>query len=308
MFIEIRNVSKWFGDVIALNDVSLKLESGSIGLVGLNGAGKTTLIKILVGMLKPTEGEVFIQDEPIWENLDLYREIGYCPEIDNQMDFLTGKQFVKANLELQGYPREIAEKLALQAIKLVHMEETMDRKIKGYSRGMRQRIKIAQAIAHDPQILFLDEPLQGLDPIGRYELTLLFNNLASHGKNIIVSSHVLHELERISETVVFIDHGKILGQSRIEEIRSLLDEIPRKFYLRTNKNLDVAKALISIGLISEVQMASDHLVIGIENPKEFSEQLPDVLEETETELIELRPVDESLEAVFNYIYRGRRND
>jgi len=304
VFVTIKNVSKWFGDVIALNNISIDLEHGAIGLVGLNGAGKTTLIKILNGLLKPTEGTVKIYGQNVWGNLDLFSKIGYCPEIDNQMNYLTGLKFVQYNLQLHGYSRQEAIRKAQDVLERLNMTTAMTRKIKGYSRGMRQRVKVAQAIAHDPAILLLDEPLQGLDPIGRYELTTLFNELIKEGKDLIVSSHVLHELEKVSQTIVFIDHGKILGKSNISDLRATLKEIPQRFLIKTDKPVKLAQQLLPYKLIDDVQLKDNEIIIGVKNVQEFSFKLIEVAKETHAEIKELRPLDESLEAVFDYIYRG----
>ena len=192
----------------------------------------------------------------------------------------------------------------MEVIARLNLGNAKDRKIKGYSRGMRQRIKVAQAIAHEPKILFLDEPLQGLDPIGRYELTSLFNELAKEGKDIIISSHVLHELEKVSKIIVFIDHGKILGISEITDLRAKLKDIPQKILVKTNKPIEIAQQLLPYNIIDSLQINNNEIILGVRSVQDFSFKLIQISKEINAEIKELRPIDESLEAVFDYIYRG----
>ncbi|MCJ7812859.1 ABC transporter ATP-binding protein, partial [bacterium] len=202
MKIAVQNLSKWYGQVIGVNALSFSIHPGVTGFLGPNGAGKTTLIRLLTGQLKPSKGKVTIDEKNVWNAHRVMKVVGYCPEMDAFWNYLTGREFVHAMVRLHGFSESEAREKTERALKTVNMEEAQNKRIGGYSKGMRQRIKIAQAIAHDPEILFLDEPLNGMDPLGRRATIDLVKQFGREGKLVVVSSHILHEVEAMTDTII----------------------------------------------------------------------------------------------------------
>lgn len=224
--ISARGVSKWFGEVVALNDVNVEIETGVTGLLGSNGAGKSTFIKLALGLYQPSRGAVTVFGAPPRNNLDVLRRIGYCPELDTFYDNMTGYEYVYWLSRYWGMSARNAGIAAEQACERVRMLDRMDDPIEEYSKGMRQRIKIAQALATDPDLLFLDEPMAGLDPQGREEMFGLIRELGNNGYSVVVSSHILYEVERVTDNVVLLFQGSIMAHGRVREIRDLIDSRP----------------------------------------------------------------------------------
>jgi len=216
--VEMADLSKWYGQVIGVNDITLSINSGVTGLLGPNGAGKSTLLKLMVGLLKPSRGSITVLGESVWNNPDLSRRIGYCPEQDAFYDDMTGFQFVVNLARLNGYSRREAEQRALRVIEIVDLLENKGRKIGAYSKGMRQRIKLAQSLVHDPELLFLDEPSSGLDPVGRREVLETILRLKGE-TTVFMSTHILSDVERVCDIVGIIDQGRLITESPMEQLR-----------------------------------------------------------------------------------------
>ena len=227
-------VSKWYGPVIGVNHVSLELRSGITGLVGANGAGKSTLLRLATGQLKPTLGRVSVRGVDAW-NWQAKRHVGYCPDVDAFYEDMSGREFVKTMARLCGYARSESLRRSEAVLQRVGMQDRADRKLRGYSKGMRQRIKLAQALLHDPDLLILDEPLSGIDPIGRQELLELFRDLAAQGKCLLISSHELEELEKLTEHVAIMARGRIAAVGSLTQIRDLIDDQPLTIRIDTDQ-------------------------------------------------------------------------
>ncbi len=301
--IETIELSKWYGQVMGVNDVTLKIGSGITGLLGPNGAGKSTLLKLMVGMLKPSKGMVKVFDKEVWNNTELKRIIGYCSDNDAFYENMTGLQFVASLMQLNGYSKSEAEKRALDAINIVKMLDFKDRKIASYSMGMRQRIKLAQSLAHDPELLFLDEPLNGMDPIGRYNSISLIKELGANGKSIIVSSHILYEVEAMTNNIILINNGKILAEGDIHEIRELIDEHPHNVYIKSDKARLLASILMAYDDVVSIKTESETgaIIIETNKPDSFYARLPKIILENAINVEKLYSPDDNLEAVFKYL-------
>jgi ABC-2 type transport system ATP-binding protein len=301
--VETAGLSKWYGQVIGVNDITLEIGSGITGLLGPNGAGKTTLLNLMVGLLKPSSGSMKVLGEPVWNNPDLNRRIGYCPEQDAFYYNMTGLQFVINMAMLDGYSRKEAENRALETIEIVDLLENKDRKIGAYSKGMRQRIKVAQSLIHDPELLFLDEPLNGMDPIGRRSSIKLVRELGKNGKSVIVSSHILYEIEAMTNSILLINNGRILAEGNVHEIRELIDEHPHNVYIRCSKPRLLASILVNYEDVASVKLGAedDTLVIETVKPDDLYSRLPEIILENDIKVEDLHSPDDSLQAVFRYL-------
>ncbi len=303
--IRIDNLSKWYGQVIGVNDLTFETEPGVTGFLGPNGAGKTTLLRLLTGQLRPSKGSILIDGQPVWNNHAILRKVGYCPELDVFWNYLTGRKFVTGFMRIHGFDSEESQGRAAKAISLMGMEKHQDKKIGSYSRGMRQRIKLAQAIAHDPDVLLLDEPLNGMDPIGRHQTMQLIRRLGEEGKTVIVSSHVLHEIEEMTDTILLINHGSLLAEGNIYEIRRLIDSHPLQVSIMCdNVNILTAK-LLEYDDVKSVQFdrQSSRLTAETVSPDEFHMRLPAIALDNGIRIHSLWSPDENLEAVFDYLVR-----
>ncbi|HUV37519.1 MAG TPA: ABC transporter ATP-binding protein [Patescibacteria group bacterium] len=305
MKIEADKLSKWYGQVIGVNNCTFTMGPGVTGFLGPNGAGKTTLLRLMTGQLKPSTGTVTIAGEPVWNHHRLFESIGYCPEADAFWQYLSGWDFVVSLLRIHGYrPAEAAER-AERAIGTVDMLDSRDKRIGTYSKGMRQRIKLAQAIAHDPGILFLDEPLNGMDPVGRHKTIELIKHMGSEGKTVVVSSHILHEVEEMTDTILLVNHGRLLAEGNIYEIRRLIDTHPLQVTIQCDE-IDVLMAhLVRFDDVQSVQFdrARSRLTVETNRPDEFYRRLPGIVLEHEIHVQSLWSPDENLEAVFDYLVR-----
>ncbi len=228
---ELIGVSKWYGQVIGLNNLTLTIPQGVSGLLGPNGAGKSTLLQLVTGQLRPSQGEVRVLGRTVWNNPGLNHFIGLCPEQDAFYEWMTGRDFLHTCARLSGLGRAEARTAAAQALELVGMTEHMGRAIRGYSKGMRQRTKLAQALVHDPEVLFLDEPLTGTDPVARRDLMDIIARLGQEGKSVVVSSHVLHEVQAVTPNIILLNHGRLVAQGNVREIRDLIDKYPHRIVL-----------------------------------------------------------------------------
>ena len=301
--IEVKNLSKWYGNVLGLSDVSLKIDPGVTGLLGPNGAGKSTFLKLITGQIKPKIGKVFIKGQNVWNNYSLYSEIGFCPEQDRFYEEMTGKEFLQNLLKLHHLSSTEVREKASQALDIVELLEDQDRVIRSYSRGMRQRLKVAQAIAHDPEILVLDEPLNGLDPLGRRKIIRLIKDFRERGKTIIVSSHILPEIEAMTRNIILIHQGKVFAQGDIHYIRDLIDTHPHIVAVKCSNPRLLAEKIILKEFVLKVNFTSDKSTCFIEtnNRDKLFSLFPSIFIENNIDVKEITSPDDNLQAVFDYL-------
>jgi ABC-2 type transport system ATP-binding protein len=297
--IALENVSRWYGNVVAVNGVSFTVSPGITGLLGPNGAGKSTLLHMLSGFLKPSAGEVSVLGSATWRNPDLYRHLGLVPERESVYGSLTGFQFVLLNARLQGVADPVGA--THRAIHEVDLEEAAKRTTEGYSKGMKQRIKVAAALVHDPSVLLLDEPFNGADPRQRLHMTELFRRLAAEGRTIVFSSHILEEVERLAERVLVIVGGRLAASGDFREIRRLMTDRPHTFTLRTSNDRQLASALVAHESVLGVELGDDRLTVRTSQLGAFALAVAKIARTREVSILELRPTDESLEDVFSYL-------
>ena len=305
MNIVVENLSKWYGQVIGVNNLNFTIGPGVTGFLGPNGAGKTTLLRLLTGQLKPSKGTLTLEGEVVWNNHAVLRDVGYCPEVDAFWNYLTGWNYVVSLLRMHGFEAEEAQARAQKAILIMDMDEAKNKRIGGYSKGMRQRIKMAQAIAHDPKVLFLDEPLNGMDPLGRHTTIEMIKQMGKDRKTVVVSSHVLHEVEEMTDTILLINHGRLLAEGNIYEIRRLIDTHPLQVTIRCdNVNVLTAKLLEFDDVKSvEFDRGKSQLTVETNRPDDFHLRLPRLALENDVKIHSLWSPDENLEAVFGYLVR-----
>ncbi len=301
--IETKSLSRWYGNVLGLSDVSIQIEQGITGILGPNGAGKSTFLKLLTGQIKPNIGFVRIKGKKVWNNYALLSEIGFCPEQDSFYEETTGWQFLTSLLKLHHFSKAEIESRAEKTLEVVELSKDKDRVIKSYSRGMRQRIKFAQAIAHDPEILILDEPLNGLDPLARRKIIRLIKSYEKEGKTIMVSSHVLPEIEAMTNRVILIHQGKIFAQGDIHYIRDLIEDHPHIISIKCSAPRQLAEKFINKDFVLKVYFGStqDSLLVETNNRDKFFSLLPSLLVESKIEVEEITSPDDNLQAVFDYL-------
>lgn len=299
--IAFERASRWYGQVIALNDVTTTLHPGVTGLLGPNGAGKSTFLKLAAGQFAPSQGRVMVLGRPAWGHPELFRDVGLCPEADALWDHLTGEQFLMALMRLGGYDDAESKRRTQAALEMVELTDARHRRCGGYSRGMRQRIKLAQALAHDPQVLLLDEPLTGMDPMSRRRSTDIIKRLGQEGRTILVSSHVLHEVESMTQHVLLIHNGRILAQGDVREIRDLLDEHPHTVTLRARDPRAVARAVVDAGHVVSITFGPEADVVTVQTarPDEFYGALHEPALQAGVQ--EMYSPDDDLESVFRYL-------
>ena len=298
------HLSKWYGQVIGLNDVSVEVGPGITGLLGPNGAGKSTLLKLVTGQLKPSKGGVRVLGEPIWGNPRLFFRLGFCPEQDAFYERMTGMEWVTALVGLNGLSELEAAEAARSALDTVDLLDAADRKIGGYSKGMRQRVKLAQAIAHDPELLVLDEPLAGLDPIARRKVIRLIKDRAARGRSILVSSHILHEIEAMTATILLMHNGRILAEGNVHTIRDLIDEHPHQVRVRASDPRGLARGLIAHDDVLKLQFVDGAVVLETDRPDAFYGRLTEAAATGALgEIHEVSSPDDNLQAVFDYLVK-----
>lgn len=299
------NLSKWYGQVIAVNKVSFRLGPGVTGLLGPNGAGKSSLMKLVTGQLRPSQGEITLYGERAWNNPDLFRRIGFCPEQDSFYERMTGAEFLASLLRLNGYAESEVQARAAAALEQVGLAEARAKKIAAYSRGMRQRIKLAQAIAHDPEVLVLDEPLAGMDPVGRHETIRLVRRWGREGKCVIVSSHILYEVEAMTSNILLMHNGEILAEGDVHQIRDLIDKHPHRIHIRCSDPRRLAVVLAGFDDVVGIRFHPQDGAVTVESrrPDDFYRRLPGVMLEAGIELEEITSPDDNLQAVFHYLVR-----
>ncbi|MEV5825640.1 ABC transporter ATP-binding protein [Spirillospora sp. NPDC052242] len=297
--LKLENVSRWYGNVVAVNGVSMTIGPGVTGLLGPNGAGKSTLIHMMGGFLAPSSGTVTLDGAPIWRNPDVYRGLGLVPEREAAYDFLTGAQFIEAMAKLHKLPDPDAA--ARRAIGLVEMDYAADRAIGNYSKGMKQRIKMASALVHDPPVLLLDEPFNGMDPRQRLQLMDLIRRMADEGRTILFSSHILEEVERLAGHIEVIVAGRHAASGDFRRIRRLMTDRPHLFLVRSADDRALAAAIIADGSARSVQLTDKGLQVEATDFQRFTWLLPQVAKQADVRLWEVSPADESLESVFSYL-------
>ena len=301
--IQFTHASKWYGEVIAVNDVTFTLGPGVTALLGSNGAGKSTLMKLVTGQIRPSTGDVQVFGQSPFANPEVYKRLGYCPEIDAFPEHQTGRAFVNTMARFSGLGFTEAKRRAEEVIGEVGMAERANRKLGGYSKGMRQRIKLAQAMILDPDIIVLDEPLNGLDPVGRREFLAVLQGLADRGKTILVSSHILFEVEQMTRSILLLTQGQLLAQGDLGVIRKYLDRFPQRIRIDTSEPRRLAERLVALPYVLGVEM--DARGTGIEvrtkEPDTFYDALGNLILEDGIPVGAFHSPDNDLESIFKYL-------
>jgi len=298
------HLSKWYGQVIGLNDVSVSIPPGITGLLGPNGAGKSTLLKLLTGQLKPSKGSITVLGEPVWGNPRIFFRIGFCPEQDAFYDRMTGLEWVAGLARLNGLDEQASLAAARAALERVDLMDAANKKIGGYSKGMRQRVKLAQALAHDPELLILDEPLSGMDPIARRRTIRLIKDWAREGRSILVSSHILHEIEAMTSSILLINNGRILAEGDVHQIRELIDEHPHTVHVRAARPRDLAREFLTRDDVLSLKLEQGAIVVETSKPDGFYRYLTELAADGRAgEITEVTSPDDNLQAVFKFLVK-----
>ncbi|QEH34944.1 putative ABC transporter ATP-binding protein YxlF [Aquisphaera giovannonii] len=297
------SVSKWYGPVIGVNNFSIRIGPGVTGLLGPNGAGKSTFLQLATGQLQPSQGEVRVLGHRPWNNAALNRLIGLCPEQDAFFEWMSGREFLRSCALMAGLGRRGARDAVDRVLETVRMTEHAHRAVRGYSKGMRQRTKLAQALVHDPRVLFLDEPLTGTDPVARHELVELVARLGREGRTIVVSSHVLQEVQGFTRQIVLMNRGRLVAYGDVRQIRDLIDAHPHRIVLRSPEPRALAAKLVRhddvVGV--DFQRGDGAIVVETRTPDAFYGRLPALALEGDTPITEVYSDDDNLEAVFKYL-------
>jgi ABC-2 type transport system ATP-binding protein len=301
--IAIKGLSRWFGGVVAVSGVTLAVEPGVTALLGPNGAGKTTLLRAIAGLISPSEGTARVFGEPVRGNRAIYRRMGYMPEHESVYDFLTGRQFVELSARLQNVPD--ARAAAERAIAIVDLAAAQDREMKGYSRGMRQRMRLAATLVHDPELLLLDEPLSGTDPVQRLHLRDVIRGLADAGRTVLVSSHILEEVEELADSIHLMVGGKLAASGEPRAIRQKLNDRPYVVRIDSSSPRALAAGMLELDAIESVEIdEAGHLRVRSRNVTQLQRELPAVAQRLDVRLLRVEPLDDSLESVFEYLAQG----
>lgn len=297
------NVSKFYGEILGVNRVNLQIAPGITSLVGPNGAGKSTLMNLMTGLLRPTRGSINLLGISIDQPERLFRKVGYCTQFDSFPRGVTGREFINSFLLVHGYNRKQANDLSQLAIERVNLVDAADRKVAGYSKGMRQRIRLAQSIAHQPAVLILDEPLNGLDPMVRAETMALFRKLASEGLHLIISSHILHEVDMMSDRVVLLNNGYIVAEGNIHGVRDEMEEHPMQILIRCDQPAKLASYVFAQNHVVEARMHDDRrgLFVKTRDADRFYLLLNHAVAAGEVNVESVAPVDDDLSAVYQYL-------
>lgn len=308
--IELEGATKLYGTVMGVNDIHLRLDRGAWGLLGPNGSGKTTLINLVLGQLRPTLGRVRLFGVNPWNNSRLLSRVGLCPAAEPSLPRVTALQWVTCLTQMHGFRRRDARDRAVRALALVRMDGDMHRPMRDYSLGMRQRVKLAQAIAHDPELLILDEPFNGLDPVGRYEMTRFLLDWVQQGRSLILASHVLHEVEAVRPSFLLISGGRLLASGSPAEVRKLLADSPAQMVIRTDRPAEVASRLLRACPVSQIRLLEDgeSLEVMTGSAAALREALPALLSESGVTIRELQSADESLRNLFSTLMRRHRGE
>jgi ABC-2 type transport system ATP-binding protein len=303
--IVVDGLQKRYKGVQALAGVSFSVREGEVfGLLGPNGAGKSTFMKLVTGQLKPSKGTVKVLGQEIWGNPGLFTDIGFCPEQDAFYDRMTGLEWVTALVRLNGFGEREADEAAKNALRAVELMDAADKKIGAYSKGMRQRVKLAQAIVHDPQLLILDEPLSGMDPLMRRKTIRLIRGWARAGKSVLVSSHILHEIESMTSNILLINNGRILAEGDVHHIRDLIDEHPHTVYVRGAEPRALARQFLTREDVLSLRFEEGAVVVETAKPDDFYARLTELAASGEHGGIdEVTSPDDNLQAVFKYLVK-----
>ena len=299
--IQLDHVSRWYGNVVAVNDVSFALGAGVTGLLGPNGAGKTTLLHLLSGLLAPSSGIVRIAGRPAFGDPSIYKLVGLVPEREAVPGYLTGREFVRLNADLQGVAD--ADDATRRAIATVELDDAADRDIRTYSKGMRQRAKVAAALVHDPSIVLLDEPFNGMDPRQRLHMMDLLRRMAAEGRAILFSSHILEEVERLAEAVLVVYAGRLAASGDFRSIRRLMTDRPHRFTIRSSDDRRLAAALLGHPTVFGVDLLDGRLAVQCNDLTAFARGLAPIARSSGVRLFELTATDDTLESVFSYLVR-----
>src|SRR6266550_306153 len=307
---EIRNstivfddVSKFYGEILGVNRVNLQIAPGITSLVGPNGAGKSTLMNLMTGLLQPTRGTISIVGIPTDQPDELFRSVGYCTQFDSFPRGMTGREFIRSFLLVNGFDGKQAESMTVTALERVSLMDAADRKVAAYSKGMRQRIRLAQSLAHRPSVLILDEPLNGLDPMVRAETIALFRSLAAEGMHLIISSHILHEVDMMSDFVVLLNNGYVVAEGNIHGVRDEMEEHPMQILIRCDKPSKLAAYVFDQDHVVEARLHDDSrgLFVKTRDADRFYLLLNRVVSEGEINIESIAPVDDDLSAVYQYL-------
>jgi ABC-2 type transport system ATP-binding protein len=298
------DVSKFYGEILGVNRINLSISPGITSLVGPNGSGKTTLMNLMTGLLKPTRGRISVLGTSPGNPQELFRKVGYCAQFDSFPRGATGREFIEFYLRTHGGTRRAVENLTYQALERVSMLEAADRKVAGYSKGMRQRIRLAQAIAHNPAVLILDEPLNGLDPMARAEIIRLFRQLAAEGLYLIISSHILHEVDMMSDSVVLLNNGYVVAEGNVHGVRDEIEEHPMQILIRCDRpQVLAARVFEQDGAVVEARLHDDKqgLFVKTRRADDFYLLLNRVVLDGDLKIESVAPADDDLNAVYQYL-------
>ncbi|HEV2707780.1 MAG TPA: ABC transporter ATP-binding protein [Pyrinomonadaceae bacterium] len=296
-------VSKFYGEILGVNRVNLSIAPGITSLVGPNGSGKTTLMNLMTGLLRPTRGTISVLGTSPNDPERLFRKVGYCSQFDSFPRGMTGREFIEFYLSVHGYTRGEVRDLTEAALERVSMQEAAERKVAGYSKGMRQRIRLAQSIAHNPSVLILDEPLNGLDPMARAEIIRLFQALAAEGLYLIISSHILHEVDMMSDSVVLMHNGYVVAEGDVHGVRDEIEEHPMQILVRCDRPQVLAARLFEHEHVIEARIHDDRqgLFVKTRRPDDFYLLLNRLVTEHNLQVESVAPADDDLNAVYQYL-------
>lgn len=303
-----RDLSRWYGEVLGVNKVTASILPGVTGLVGPNGSGKSTLMNMICGLLRPGQGEVTVLGEPVWNNTALRRRIGYCSQVDHFYEGFTGFDFVYSMLCLHGCGARWARVQTEHILEVVGMTQHMHRRLRGYSKGMRQRIKIALALAHDPEVLVLDEPFNGLDPVGRREMMTLFADYAREGRTLILSSHILHEVEQMTDSILMMSNGYVVAEGRVGQVRELLRTHPFQVYVRCANPRLLAALMLREDGVTQVRIEGDGaLTLSTHDPDSFYLRLNELVLQHPIGVDVVTLADENMQSIYRYLAGGEHH-
>ena len=296
-------VSKFYGEILGVNRVNLSIAPGITSLVGPNGSGKTTLMNLMTGLLRPTRGTISVLGTSPHDPEKLFRKVGYCSQFDSFPRGMTGREFIEFYLSVHGYARGEVRDLTQAALERVSMQDAAERKVAGYSKGMRQRIRLAQSIAHNPSVLILDEPLNGLDPMARAEIIRLFQSLAAEGLYLVISSHILHEVDMMSDSVVLMHNGYVVAEGDVHGVRDEIEEHPMQILVRCDRPQVLAARLFEHEHTIEARVHNDRrgLFVRTRRPDDFYLLLNRIVTENHLRVESVAPADDDLSAVYQYL-------
>jgi len=297
------DVSKFYGEILGVNRVNLQIAPGITSLVGPNGAGKSTLMNLMTGLLRPTRGSITLLGIPTDKPEQLFRNVGYCTQFDSFPRGVTGREFISSFLMVHGFDNKKAAELTEAALERVSLLDAADRKVAAYSKGMRQRIRLAQSIAHQPAVMILDEPLNGLDPMVRAETIALFRKLASEGLHLIISSHILHEVDMMSDSVVLLNNGYVVAEGNVHGVRDEMEEHPMQILIRCDQPSKLAAYVFAQDHVVEARLHEDRrgLFVKTRDADRFYLLLNRIVADGEINMESIAPVDDDLSAVYQYL-------